>query len=96
MDQKSAQRVESFNPCPKGLTHGNPFCRKVVFYCWPYAPSLIHVVSASATVALEWKRGEYSSTGPATIAPMRCANCCFGKLQIATRKRADKFSCDQF
>jgi hypothetical protein len=39
----STQRVESFNPCSKGLIPLSPFCRKVGICCWPYAPSLIHV-----------------------------------------------------
>jgi hypothetical protein len=38
----------------------------VVFYCWPYAPSLIHVVSASAARHWRVERGEYSGTGPAS------------------------------
>jgi hypothetical protein len=27
-----------FNPCPKGLTHRSPFCRKVVFHARPMPP----------------------------------------------------------
>ena len=29
------------------------FAAKVVFYCWPYAPSLIHVVSANPPTSYE-------------------------------------------
>ena len=60
------------------------FAAKVVFYCWPYAPSLIHVVSASAARRWRVERGEYSGTGPAIPPPLtRCADCCFGELRIA-------------
>jgi hypothetical protein len=60
------------------------FAAKVVFYCWPYAPSLIHVVSASAARRWRVERGEYSGTGPAIPPPLtRCAHCCFGELRIA-------------
>ena len=41
---KSTQRVESFNPCPKGLAHySSPCLPQGGVYRWPYAPSLIHV-----------------------------------------------------
>ena len=46
------------------------FAAKVVFYCWPYAPSLIHVVSASAARRWRVERGEYSGTGPAIPPPL--------------------------
>jgi len=46
------------------------FAAKVVFYCWPYAPSLIHFVSASAARRWRVERGEYSGTGPAIPPPL--------------------------
>lgn len=58
---------------PKGLIPLSPLAARWMC-CWPYAPSLIPRRSASATLALKWKRGEYNGTRPATFTPMRCAN----------------------
>lgn len=85
-----------FQSMPKGLIPLSPFAAKGGV-CWPYAPSLIHVVSASAARRWRVERGEYSGTGPAIPPPLtRCADCCFGELRMQEAARAGKFSCDQF
>ena len=74
------------------------FAAKAVFYCWPYAPSLIHVVSASAARRWRVERGEYSGTGPA-IPPhlLRGARIVASvSCESQEEARGHKFILDQF
>ena len=94
---KSAQRVESSIHAQKdSLTRRILFAARWFRCCWPCAPLLIHVDQRQRK-QLCWSGNVVNTAaqGQQRLPPMRCANCCFGELRIATcnEMRTDQILC---